>query len=332
MPKKKQRESNEPTTLQEAILYFADEDACVEYVASRRWPDGVVCPHCGATKVYYLKSQRRWKCSRNHKRRQFTAKVGTIFEDSPLPFSKWLPAVWMVANCKNGISSYEIHRALNVTQKTAWFMLQRIRRAMQGGTFEKIDGEVEVDETYVGGKARFMHKGKKAKKIKGRGTAGKAVVMGLLARHGEDKHSTIIASVIAQPTRETLQGKIRDHVEPGSEVHTDEHSGYDGLDSEYQHMVINHGEAYVKGTVTTNRIENFWSLLKRGIKGTYVSVEPFHLFRYVDEQAFRFNHRKDERGDGGRFSTVMGQVEGKRLTYRKLIAEPQPTTLALAPA
>ncbi len=318
-----------PKTLQEAILYFADPDLCLDFMVEIRWPNGVTCGICGSTEAKFISTRRLWECKNKHAKRQFSVKRGTIFEDSPLGLDKWLVAMWLVANCKNGISSYELHRSLGVTQKTAWFMLHRLRLAMQNGTFEKIDGEVEVDETYVGGKARFMHKGKKAKKIKGRGTAGKAVVMGLLARHGEDRHSTIIASVIGHPTRETLQGKIREHVEPGSEVHTDEHAGYDGLESEYSHQVINHAEAYVKGTVTTNGIENFWSLLKRGIKGTYVSVEPFHLFRYVDEQSFRFNERHHEDGDSGRFLEAMRGIFGRRVMYKQLIGETRGRTRSL---
>ncbi len=331
MPAKKHKDRSEPNTLKEAIEWFRDEDVAHRYLADRRWPGGeVVCPKCGSKTVTYLANQRRWKCAQNHPQRQFSVKVGTVMEDSPLKVGTWLAAIWMVGNCKNGVSSYEIHRALDVTQKSAWFMLQRIRLAMQqsqgGGT---LDGEVEVDETYVGGKARFMHAHKKAQKIKGRGTAGKAAVMGLLQRHGKGE-SKVRATVIHTPQRERLHGEIHKHVDAGSTVYTDEHGGYFGLEPTYEHKVINHAEAYVRGNVHTNGIENFWSLLKRAIKGTYVSVEPFHLHRYVDEQAFRFNERKDEQGDRGRFNTLLSYVEGKRLTYRQLIAEEAPSAAALA--
>jgi transposase-like protein len=299
-----------PTTLLEAIKYFEDEARCVEFVAHLRWPNGVRCPRCDVDDVTWMASWMRWQCKGC--RRQFSVKVGTIFEDSPIRLSKWLPAVWLIASAKNGISSYELGRAIGVTQKSAWFMLHRIRLAMQQGGIDKFSGEVEADETYIGGKARFMHKGKR--KAKGRGTVGKAVVMGLLERHGE-----VWTGHVPDNTKETVQPIIRQHVEAGSEVFTDGLKSYDGIDDEYVHHVIDHAEAYVEGNVHTNGIENFWSLLKRTITGTYVSVEPFHLFRYLDEQAFRFNTRQDR--DGGRMSKVVASISGRRLTYRQLIGE-----------
>ena len=307
-----------PKTLLEAIEYFSDEDNCIAYLVAMRWSKGVTCPICGSDKATYLKNQRRWKCSVNHPKRQFSVKVGTVMEDSPISLSKWLPAMWMIANCKNGVSSYEIHRALGVTQKTAWFMLHRIRLAMQDQDGGMLSGQVEIDETFVGGAARFMHKDKRAEKIKGPGTGGqgKTAVMGLLERHGIDKTSKVKAKVIPNVRRHTLQANIREHVAPGTEVYTDEWTGYKGIDDEYVHNVINHAETYVQGVVHTNGVENFWSLLKRGIKGTYVSVEPFHLHRYVDEQAFRFNERKVT--DSDRFNHVASAVAGRRLTYQEL--------------
>lgn len=303
--------ANQPKTLMEAIRYFADLDVATEYVARLRWPDGPVCPKCGTLdkKHYYLKSRRVWKCRACKK--QFSVKVGTIFEDSPIGLDKWLAAVWMIANCKNGVSSYEIHRSIGVTQKTAWFMMHRIRLAMQTGTFEKLSGEVEADETFIGGKARNMHKSKREEKVTGRGASGKVAVMGLLERHGE-----VRTRVVPDTKRRTLQVEVRENVEPGSEVHTDALRSYRGLDSEYVHKVVDHAERYVDGHVHTNGLENFWSLLKRGIKGTYVSVEPYHLFRYLDEQAFRFNNR--EAKDAGRFALATGAIAGKRLTYTDL--------------
>jgi len=288
-----------------------------------RWPDGVVkCPICGSEKVHFLANQRRWKCSVNHDRRQFSIKVGTIFEDSPLGLDKWLPAVWLLTNCKNGISSYEVAKDLGVTQKTAWFMDHRIRKAMQRGSFwTKMEGEIEADESFIGGLARNMHKDKKAK-ITGTGGSGKAIVMGLLDRHTRE----IRVKHVPNTQRSTLQAEVRAHVEEGSEVFTDAWIAYEGLDHDYVHSVIDHAETYVKGKIHTNGIENFWSLLKRGLKGTYISVEPFHLFRYLDEQAFRYNNRQTD--DGSRFTRTLSQVVGRRVTYKQLIGKDEPPTTA----
>lgn len=301
-----------PKTLQQAIIHFSDPDNCINYLASRRWPKGVICPTCGRDDVTFLAKQQKWQCKSAHKRRQFTVKVGTIFEDSPLGLDKWLTAVWMITNCKNGVSSYEVHRAIGVTQKTAWFMVHRIRLAMQTGTFEtKMGGQVEVDETYIGGLARNMHRDVRERRITGTGGKGKVAVMGLLERDGK-----VRAKVIRDATQLTLHAEVRSNVEQGAELFTDGWKGYSGLHQEYIHGVIDHAEKYVDGQIHTNSIENFWSLLKRGIKGTYVSVEPFHLFRYLDEQTFRFNERKGK--DADRFAKVTGQLAGKRLTYEEL--------------
>ncbi len=313
-------------TLQEAIVYFTDPDNCLSYMVPLTWPNGVVtCPTCGRTDPKFLANQRRWQCKSVHPKRQFSAKVGTIFEDSPIPLEKWLPAVWMIVNDKNGISSYELHRALGVTQKTAWFMLHRIRLAMQDDPSVKIGGNgspVEVDETYIGGKARNMHMSKRLRleNVSGseqlHGGKGKAVVMGMLERNGRVK-----ACVIPKRWKEYMQGFVRDGVEKGATVITDEARQYLGIADEYVHEVINHAEAYVNGHISTNGIENFWSLLKRGLNGTYVSVEPFHLFRYLDEQMFRFNNRAtrdNPLNDSDRFALALSQIVGKRLTYAGL--------------
>jgi transposase-like protein len=295
---------------------------CLSFLAGLRWPDGnVACPTCGSQHVTFLRNQRRWKCYERHPRPQFSIKVGTIFEDSPIGLEKWLPAVWMIVNDKNGISSYEVARALGVTQKSAWFMMHRIRVAMQRGGFDKLAGEVEVDETFIGGKSRFMHKGQRAAKIKGTGGMGKAAVMGLLERHGPDGHSRVRVKQVANVRRATLAPEVRQHVKTGSAIYSDALKSYDGLAPDYVHEVIDHAESYVRGKVHTNGIENFWSLLKRAIKGTYVSVEPFHLFRYLDEQAFRFNQRRDPDGDSGRFVKVLRTIVGRRLTYKELIGQ-----------
>lgn len=304
----------EPTSLRDAIVYFSKPENCLKYMVAKRWPNGVViCPTCGSAHVGFLVNQQRWQCSSRHPRRQFSIKTGTIFEDSPLGLDKWLPCVWLVTNCKNGVSSWEIHRALEVTQKTAWFMLHRIRLAMQdedsGG---KLHGQIEVDETFIGGKSRNMHKHVRARKITGTGGKDKTAVMGILQRGGK-----VRTKVVANRKKTLLQAIVKAHVEPGAEVYTDTLKSYEGLDGEYLHQFVDHAVEYVNGQVHTNGMENFWSLLKRTIGGTYVSVEPFHLFRYVDEQAFRFNNRQPM-NDSNRFSYVVRKIVGKRLTYKEL--------------
>jgi transposase-like protein len=303
-----------PVTLQEAIQFFSSYENCKSYMVAKRWPNGVTCPNCGSDHVAYLENARLWKCYGKHERPKFSLKTGTIFEDSPLGLEKWLPVMWLLANCKNGVSSWEIHRGLGVTQKTAWFMLQRARLATQDPeTGGKLGGEVEVDETFIGGKARNMHGDVKARKIQGRrGPEGKAIVAAVLERGGK-----VRAKVVDKRRKSQLQSLVRENVEPGSALYSDALKSYDGLAGEFEHQVIDHAIAYVDGQVHTNGMENFWSLLKRGIRGTYVSVEPYHLFRYVDEQAFRFNNRKLT--DAERFDSVMSQVVGKRLTYEELI-------------
>ena len=305
-----------PKTLLEAVQYFADEDAAIHFVADMRWPDGEQeCGKCGSVaKHYFMKTRKRWKC--RDCRHQFSVKVGTIFEGSPIRLSKWMPAVWMLANCKNGISSYELGRALGVTQKTAWFMLHRIRLAMQDDDFRMMGGEVEVDETYIGGKAKNMHRARRKRIIRGTGGHDKVAVMGMLERAEGAGHSLIRTHILDRPTKERMQGEIRKNVETGASIYTDRHWGYYGLSQDYIHDVVDHVTAYVKGRVHTNGLENFWSLVKRAIHGTYVSIEPFHVFRYLDEQAFRFNTRKAN--DGQRFMRLIKHVVGKRLSYAEL--------------
>jgi transposase-like protein len=312
--------ASEPKTLQQAINYFADPDNCLNYLIARRWKDGVVCPTCESKNVSFVASRRVWQCKTRHPKAQFSIKVGTIFEDSPIGLDKWLTAMWMVANCKNGVSSWEMHRTLGVTQKSAWFMLQRIRLAMQGKNSGKLGGpgsEIEIDETFIGGKSRNMHRSKRARVITGTGGKDKAMVMGVLERGGK-----VRAMVVENRRRAELQKQVREHVEAGAAIFTDELQSYKGLGSEYDHAVIDHAVEYVNGNIHTNGMENFWSLLKRGLHGTYVSVEPFHLFRYIDEQAFRYNNRKDADGnklnDADRFSLAVSQIIGKRLTYAEV--------------
>src|SRR6266545_841839 len=269
-------------TLRDAIIHFSDFENCRQFMVDLRWADGKVkCPECGSEKVCYLAKNRVWKCYTGHDRPTFSLKTGTIFEDSPIALDKWLPAVWMLLNCKNGISSYELHRALGVTQKTAWFMLHRIRLTAQSKTFNKLGGEVEVDETFIGGKARFMHADKREEKIHGRGPEGKTIVAAVLERGG-----TVRARVCRTRRKPELQQLIRENVESGSSVYSDALKSYDGLD-EFQHQVVDPAVEYVNGSVHTNGLENFWSLLKRALNSTYVSVEPFHLFRYLDRSEER---------------------------------------------
>jgi transposase-like protein len=304
-----------PSTLRQAVRYFSDPDAALQFVASLRWPDGVKCVHCGQGEPSFLKTRRIWKCRKC--RKQFSVKVGTIFEDSAIGLDKWLPALWLLANAKNGISSYELHRALGVTQKTAWFMLHRVRLAMQTGTFQKMRGKIEVDEAYLGGKSKFMHLDKRARVITKRGVADKLPVLGILQRKGKKGHSTVIAKVTRRVRKKDIQPIIKAMVAKGSLVSTDALLSYEGLAEHYRHEIIDHASAYVRGEVHTNCLENFWSLLKRTIRGTYVSVDPFHVFRYLDEQCFRFNNR--DVADGERFVFTVRQIIGKRLTYSGLI-------------
>jgi transposase-like protein len=314
--KAKIEETDFPQTLHSAIKYFANEDRALDFMKAIRWPDGIVkCPRCGATDVSFLATRRIWKCKQAHEKQQFSVKVGTVLEDSPISLDKWLCGFWLIANAKNGISSYELHRSLGVTQKTAWFMLHRIRLAMQDGSIEKMKGTVEADETFIGGLRANMKKSKKAQ-FKGAGTVAMTPVMGLLERNTPDKCSRVRLKVVKTTRKHELQAEVRQHVEKGADVYTDAHHSYVGLSDEYAHQFIDHAECYAKGAVHTNGLENFWALLKRGIHGTYVNVEPFHLFRYLDEQAFRFNERKDN--DAGRFVKVVSGIIGKGLRYAKL--------------
>jgi ISXO2-like transposase domain len=293
-----------------------------------RWPEGVRCPTCDGSdvKFYWASSKNRktgvvtprplFECKAKHAKRQFTVKTGSIFEDSALPLDKWFVAIWAVANCKNGISSYELGRATGITQKSAWFMLHRIRVAMTAGGFDKFDRTTEADETYIGGASKNMHEWKREQRISGSAANDKAAVMGLLERGDGTVPSRVRARVIRDANARVLQTAVREHVNPGSLVVTDALLSYRGLDADYVHQFVNHTSEYVRGIIHTNGIENFWSLLKRTVKGTYVSVNPHHLQAYVGEQTFRFNERRDN--DLGRFRSVLGAVGGKRLTWKDL--------------
>jgi transposase-like protein len=307
--------NSEPKTLQTAILYFADPVNCRDYLVARRWRDGVTCPRCASANIIFLENHNRWNCGDCRKKGinpQFTLKTGTVMEESPIGLDKWMMAMWMIVNCKNGVSSYEIAKAIGVTQKSAWFLNHRIRLAIQDGFFgSKLGGEVEADETFIGGKSRNMHVSKRQRRITGTGGKDKTAVMGMLERGGK------VRTIVVPNRRKTaLQTEVRKHVEAGSALYTDSLPSYSGLAQDYAHAVVDHAVAYVDGRVHTNGLENFWSLLKRGINGTYVSIEPFHLFRYLDEQMYRFNNRK--MSDAERFNIAVKGIVGKRLTFDEL--------------
>jgi transposase-like protein len=313
--------SSEPKTLQDAIVYYADEQNCLDFIVSTRWPNGVCCPRCGDIDVVLIERITRkqdrtiWRC--HGCKKQFSAKVGTIFEDSPLPLSKWLVAMWLLVGAKNGISSYELSRALGTTQRTAWFMLHRIREAIRLGSIEKFRGPVEADETVIGGSERNKHADKRLPKMRGGDHArGKTIVMGVLDRGDASRKSQVKAEIIRNTTRATLQTEIRETVHQFATLYTDAYVGYQGLSAEYLHEFVDHTVMYAIGQVHTNGIENFWALLKRMLKGTYISIEPFHLARYIDEMVFRFNERGGT--DRDRFVTAVGMISGKRLTYNEL--------------
>jgi transposase-like protein len=314
----------EPNTLSEAIIYFSDPDRCFQYAINFRWPSGkVVCPRCGGENHSFIKTRRIWYC--NPCKKQFTLKLGTIFEESALSLDKWMTAYWMLCNCKNGVSSCELARSLGITQKSAWFMLQRLRLGLQDAMKgSKLSGEVEADETFIGGKARNMHKDVRARKITGSGPKDKTAVMGILERGGR-----VHTAVIPSRKKKVVQAEVRKHVQAGAALYTDALKSYNGLEKDFIHGFVDHAVEYVNGRVHTNGLENFWSLLKRGLGGTYISVEPFHLFRYLDEQAFRYNNRATKGNplnDADRFALAMTQVAGKRLTYKELTGKTGPTS------
>ena len=304
-------ETKLPTTLLEAVRYFSNLDVCRGYVSQMRWPDGIDCPSCGSQKVGFLETRKLWKC--RDCKRQFSAKVGTIFEDSPIGLDKWLVALWAITSMKNGISSYELHRTLGVTQKTAWFMLHRLRLVMKLKSFRKrLSGTVEADETYVGG---LNSNRPLSKRTKNKGPRfEKTPVVGLLQRRGD-----VRAFVVPSVKRKYAHWLVRKHVDEGSNLYTDAALTYRALDVDFQHTFVDHTKEYVKGVVHTQGIENFWSCLKRTLKGTYIHVRPDHLQQYVDEQVYRFNTRK--MADPSRFSRALAATPGRRLTYKTLIGK-----------
>lgn len=314
-------------TLLEAVTYFANKDRAHAYAVQMRWPNGVACPRdgCGSADVQAITTRKLWRCKEC--RRQFSVRVGTIFEASPIPFSKWLPAFWLLANTKNGTSSCELARAIGVTQKTAWFMLHRIRETMTTKTFErKFAGVVEADETYVGGKIRNK-KRKERVKLRGHFSDDKTAVFGIIERGGN-----VVAYTVPNAQQDTLLPILRQHVHHDATLYTDAARTYWSMDEHFlvHQMVNHHVYEYVRGAAHTNTIENFWSCLKRTLAGTYISTRPFHLDAYLSEQTFRFNERKDD--DGGRFAKAIKAVDGCRLTYAALTStHPRWRTLPPAP-
>jgi transposase-like protein len=303
----------QPKTLTEAIRYYSDEQTCIDAVAALRWENGKpTCPKCntaeGERKHYWLAAQKRWKCYAC--RKQFSVKVGSIFEDSALSLDKWMVGMWMLVNCKNGVSSYELHRATGMGQKAAWFVLQRLRHVLNETFTGKMDGTIQIDETYIGGKPKNMHQSRR-QQIGQRDH--KTAVMGML----ETGTRQVRAHVIPNAKRETLQKAILDRVGFGATLHTDSWAGYDRMDVRYVHEQVNHANEYVRGQVSTQAIENFWSCLKRTLNGTYVAVEAFHMDKYLAEQCYRFNNRIGM-NDGDRFVKALAQVGGKRLTWKEL--------------
>lgn len=320
-----------PKTLQQAIQHFSDFENCRKFMVQVRWPDGIVrCPICGATKLTWLAKARVYRCYGEHTKQKFSLKTGTVFEDSPISLEKWLPAVWLLCNSKNGISSYELHRALGVTQKTAWFMLHRIRVAMKNKSFVKLGntgGPVEADEAFIGGNPQRMHAARRNKLRLGERRTNKTAVFGMLDRDTRQVRTKVVPDV----TRETLMQEILKNISFGSKIYTDDALQYQSLKvRQFVHETVNHVEEYVRGNVHTQGIENFWSLLKRTLRGTYVAVEPFHLDAYADEQCFRFNNRATKDNpldDADRFMLAVSQIAGKRLTYAELTGKVGERTL-----
>jgi transposase-like protein len=299
-----------PKTFLEAVTYFSSEVVCVEFLSNLKWGGAEkCCTRCGSTAVYGLRTRPVFKC--RDCKKQFSMKKDTIMEKSPLPMSKWLPVLWMVVNDKNGVSSYEVARGIGVSQQTAWFMTHRCREAIQNGSLVKLKGEVEIDETYVGGAAKFMHKKRKAEKLITPSHSGKTVVMGMVERKGE-----VRAKVVDSAKRRNLLPHVWENIEKGSKVYTDKLRSYDVLGEHYDHSSVDHMKTYVDGDTHTNTLENFWMLFKRSVKGTYVHIAPYHTDRYLDEQIFRYNNRKDT--DSGRFEKAALGIFGKRLTYAEL--------------
>jgi transposase-like protein len=309
----------EPTTLLEAVRLFKDPNEAQRFFASLRWPNGMACPRegCGSADVREIGGRvPRWFCKDCKK--EFTAKVGTIFEDSPIGFDKWLPAIWLLTSAKNGVSSMELHRSLGVTQKTAWFMLHRVRLALSSGTFTQLRGHVEADETFIGGRLRNLRRsphGRQNSGTKGIGPKGKAPVLGIVEREGEAR-----AFAVEDVKKRSLVPTLLKHIDPNATLYTDSLRSYQNLHRHFaRHEIVNHAFEYVRGNAHVNTVECFWSVLKRTLAGTYVCARPKHIGRYLDEHTFRFNSRRSS--DGARFAVATKGADKKRLTYKALIGK-----------
>jgi len=300
------------TNLYDLREYFSNETICREYLERFRWNGNPVCPFCNSDKLYKLGDGKTYKCSNKECRKKFSATVGTIFENTKIPLSKWFVAMYLITSHKKGISSLQLSRDIGVTQKTAWFINHRIREMLKDNAPELLCNTVEVDETYVGGKDRFKHKNKKTGSTQGRSVKNKTVMFGLLERENK-----VIAIKIPDTQRSTILPLIDKSIKKGSTIMTDEYFVYRSIPDEYKHLKTNHTQGiYVDGIVHTNSIEGFWSLFKRGIIGIYHNVSGKHIDRYLVEFTQRYNTRGTT--EENRFNFFLSQCDG-RLKYKDLI-------------